>query len=425
MTLVPLHDPLRLATYVPIAAPSIIVFREGDYAVAVDGKTKEVIARSKDHAEVIQAAIDVLDTGTVLLKKGVYDVLSNITPRSGQRLVGEGYGTLLRVPADFTDEIKVIYLYNVEDVVVENLRIDMEKTSPTDAIQHPVELRNAKRCVVRGVWAERAGHTGINLYEGSELNLIVGCVSRRNRHHGIYVDACPRNVIADNILEGNAWSGLAVRSTGSHFNVLRGNVARNNGGNGISIYDNAHRNLVVANSLTLNSHNGIRVYGIAPEENLIIANCIVDNSRASDNAYDGIRIEADRTQVIGNVIKRVSTPSHRYGIAVESGSDNVLKLNYVHGSGGSGPIRDAGSGTVIKNNVGYATENKGTATIPAGSTSVTVSHGLAAAPSKVLVTPIGDPGDRFWVANVDADSFDIVLATAPSEDKSFYWHAEV
>jgi len=79
----------------------------------------------------------------------------------------------------------------------------------------------------------------------------------------------------------------------------------------------------------------------------------------------------------------------------------------------------------VEDNIGYVTENSGTATIPAGSTSVTVSHGLAAAPSKVLVTPIGDPGDRFWVANIGSSSFDIVVATAPAADIDFYWQAEV
>jgi len=74
---------------------------------------------------------------------------------------------------------------------------------------------------------------------------------------------------------------------------------------------------------------------------------------------------------------------------------------------------------------GGGTVNSGTATIAAGSTSVTVSHGLVTTPSKVLVTPISDPGDRYWVANIGSTSFDIVVATAPTVDIDFYWEAEV
>jgi len=70
-------------------------------------------------------------------------------------------------------------------------------------------------------------------------------------------------------------------------------------------------------------------------------------------------------------------------------------------------------------------KNSGTATISAGYTSVTVEHGLASEPSKVLVTPIGDPGARFWVANVTATSFNILVAAAPGAAIKFYWQAEV
>ena len=91
--------------------PSVIVFKEGDYAVAVDGETKQVIpgARSKDHAEVIQKAIYSLmieyDTtyrlgGLLFIKKGQYAIDRPIViPEKyngknvgidGFRLLGEG-----------------------------------------------------------------------------------------------------------------------------------------------------------------------------------------------------------------------------------------------------------------------------------------------------------------------------------------------
>ena len=44
-----------------------------------------------------------------------------------------------------------------------------------------------------------------------------------------------------------------------------------------------------------------------------------------------------------------------------------------------------GSNTKVYNNIGYTTKNSGTATIPDGSTSVTVNHDLADTPSIVTV----------------------------------------
>jgi len=104
----------------------------------------------------------------------------------------------------------------------------------------------------------------------------------------------------------------------------------------------------------------------------------------------------------------------------------VIKNNLFHDC--TTPVTPHGNPSypaTIKNNVGYTTENSGTATIPAGSTRVTVNHGLAGMPSKVVVTPLGDPGDRFWVENVTDTSFDIVVATAPAADIQFYWEAEI
>jgi len=69
--------------------------------------------------------------------------------------------------------------------------------------------------------------------------------------------------------------------------------------------------------------------------------------------------------------------------------------------------------------------NSGTATITAGSTRVTVNHGLVSTPDKVHVTPLSDPGDRYWVENRTSTTFDIVLASPPSSDVIFSWYAEV
>jgi len=73
----------------------------------------------------------------------------------------------------------------------------------------------------------------------------------------------------------------------------------------------------------------------------------------------------------------------------------------------------------------YATRKSGTATIAANTTSVTVNHGLIVAPSKVLVTPLGQPPGPIWVSDVTATSFKINISTAPSVDLPVSWYAEI
>jgi len=69
--------------------------------------------------------------------------------------------------------------------------------------------------------------------------------------------------------------------------------------------------------------------------------------------------------------------------------------------------------------------NFGVATISAGSTRVTVNHGLSATPNVVIVTPLAQPPGKIWVENITNTSFDIVTDTAPSSNLNVAWYAEV
>jgi len=68
-------------------------------------------------------------------------------------------------------------------------------------------------------------------------------------------------------------------------------------------------------------------------------------------------------------------------------------------------------------------KNRGSATIPAGSTSVTVSHGLVSTPSRILITPTANV--KCWVSNITDRSFMINIDTAQTSNITVYWYAEV
>jgi hypothetical protein len=74
---------------------------------------------------------------------------------------------------------------------------------------------------------------------------------------------------------------------------------------------------------------------------------------------------------------------------------------------------------------GVQWQASGTATIAAGSTRVTVNHGLIVAPSKVLITPLNQPPGRLWVENITSTSFDIATDTASTANLTVAWYAEV
>jgi len=80
--------------------------------------------------------------------------------------------------------------------------------------------------------------------------------------------------------------------------------------------------------------------------------------------------------------------------------------------------------SIVKYNGGFVTENSGSATIPNGGTSVTVNHGLAGAPTNIVLTGTHSEVKDAYVQNVTSTSFDIVVDSAVSADRTVYWRAE-
>jgi hypothetical protein len=108
------------------------------------------------------------------------------------------------------------------------------------------------------------------------------------------------------------------------------------------------------------------------------------------------------SQAYINVIDSGLTPT----IIVDSELDN--------------PLANLPSGVTLK----FLRSSKGVATIAANTTAVTVNHGLVCTPSKVLVTPLGQPSGSIWVSNITATSFNINVSTAPTANLPIAWYAE-
>ena len=89
----------------------------------------------------------------------------------------------------------------------------------------------------------------------------------------------------------------------------------------------------------------------------------------------------------------------------------------------------AGSNSKARNNSGYVDKAYGEATIPSGSTSITVSHGLSAQPSSntVMVTPKNSIGSstKWWVSSVTSTQFTINVDVNPAANAIFAWNARI
>uniref|UniRef100_A0A6M3J6Y7 Uncharacterized protein n=2 Tax=viral metagenome TaxID=1070528 RepID=A0A6M3J6Y7_9ZZZZ len=161
---------------------------------------------------------------------------------------------------------------------------------------------------------------------------------------------------------------------------------------------------------------------------------ISGNSKAAANTSDGFVVASDisewgiQSSRLGNHV--VGAGTQRYGIFVISGASNnySIQSNDLRGNG-TGALSDGGTGTtkIVRNNLGYVTENSGTATVANGQTTVTVTHGLATTPTRVQVTPtLLSNAASFWVTAKGTTTFVINVNADPGAGTAtFDWRAQV
>lgn len=80
----------------------------------------------------------------------------------------------------------------------------------------------------------------------------------------------------------------------------------------------------------------------------------------------------------------------------------------------------------VKNVLGYPTHTHNVATITAGSTSVSVSHGLSGTPNSVLISPLGDPATvRWWTqqSSWNSSTFTISQSGTLGYNQPYSWEA--
>jgi len=149
------------------------------------------------------------------------------------------------------------------------------------------------------------------------------------------------------------------------------------------------------------------------------------------SSYWALRILSSSNVIVDGAFINLDGGDVPYLIRVED-STNVMLRN-IYGIYTQNPIYISDSTLFMKNirlvnkntNIEYRSENSGIATIPAGQTRMTVSHYLLGTPSKVLITPLGQPAGKLWVENITATSFDIATDTAPTADLQVAWYAKV
>jgi hypothetical protein len=150
---------------------------------------------------------------------------------------------------------------------------------------------------------------GIGLYDAS-YNTIKGnyigtdqsgSQAWGNQYEGIYIEEGSKNEISQNLISDNGASGVTLHGSGSHSNIVGGNLIGidvnetmpiGNHNNGVEIRQGAHNNVIGPdNVIAYNNSSGIQIYGSSPIGNTITQNRIYDNGWVGIDLWGGGNLE--------------------------------------------------------------------------------------------------------------------------------------
>jgi len=436
-----------------VESASYVVFRDGSTYFAKNGTTGAIDYSGTNATQVIQNAIGTGDK-KIFVRAGLYSLIS-ITPKDDLTIEGEGSETTVFLATTTTPVFNHSGILN--RVTFTDFKIDCDNTALhgiigeyKDSLFQRLHIYNL---AYEGMWLKtpadlsgilqnrvieckiRNGGNGTQAYPSyafriaSTDSMVRRCVVAQyqgagigafgsnilvSEFHawqvlfGVYVDV-PFWRITDSWLEGANYTGIYIEA--ELGNTTRKGVISNNmiwhndldddgSGVGISFYG---------------GHNPV-------SDILIIGNWIGDFEGYTATQDYGIRGFGNYSNITitGNHFYN-NTQRHIYFDGIYSNitiSDNwfspepTVGLVYFGGSY---------SDLYVHHNLGYITENSGTATI-SSSTSVTVTHGLAGTPTSVIAITNATAAGDVAITSITATQFTVTVVS--SGTYAVYWYAE-
>ncbi|SFQ45684.1 Right handed beta helix region [Geopseudomonas sagittaria] len=265
--------------------------------------------------------------------------------------------------------------------------------------------------------------TAIQLTQQWQALAIVGC-DISSCSIGIS-GALVRSVIGNNVFFNGLGTDInltAAQSVAIVGNQINGDTVTTNYGHGIAVTGS----YVTISGNAISNKGGHGIFATTATSS-ICGNTVVDSDFFNSLAFSGIKVKGAGNITSGNVSRTSSGGATRqlYGIEYGEATDSIACGNYVQGNKTAGIL--PGTGNKIYGNSGYATENKGTASIAPGSTSVVVTHGLSFTPTAAdisIVATNSTNAAKWWISNITATQFTINVNVDPSTGTQFFgWNA--
>lgn len=267
---------------------------------------------------------------------------------------------------------------------------------------------------VIGNYYDTANDTG-TAQDGVTYSTVMGNIYKNNVL-GVSVAASTSapskyNTVVGNVIEGQ---GATLASTGIKVSKFGSAVGTN------------MTQVTLSGNVVRNCDRGMWLEEV---DRLVVANNVVSDCAGSNNQL--ILISTVGTindiSIQGNMLYNTTNR----GISFSSGTTNNLTAQNNQFISCTTPVGGTIPGTaVFRHNRGYVTEASGTATVANATTSIAVTHGLAATPSAnhISVTPTNSLGSaaKFWISSVGATTFTINTNVDPgATTATFAWRAAI
>lgn len=251
--------------------------------------------------------------------------------------------------------------------------------------------------------------------------------------------------------DGDTAIGIWVRKASAsailpHNNIIAQNyiynttVGADNGADqGIQLRDGSY-NRIIGNHIEQMGEHGITIKSDAAtaDYNIIENNVVLNANQDNHSIVYGINLQVTNNSVTHTIVRgnhsivTDATNSHtRYGVYEGTGADyNLIEGNDLTGNETAG-VRKDGTNSIVRNNIGFVTEAKGTGSIASGATTAVITHGLGITPSAANIhitlteNPTNTPGAVF-VTSITSTQFTVNVENDPgASNLDFSWQASI
>lgn len=180
---------------------------------------------------------------------------------------------------------------------------------------------------------------------------------------------------------------------------------------------------------TICYNNAYDGFSISSGTHNITGGFIRNNGSGASGGHGVALLNIDNATISSATIHNNGSASRGYGIYTTVGvNDFTIQTNQFF-SNGQGPVFAPNTDltSIYRDNFGYVTENSGFATLPSGSATVDVLHGLSDVPTNVLLSFAGAQDANAYVYTAPSSwtttKFTVTYSTTATANRDFSWRA--